>query len=150
MFKAQAQALLLAILLAMLPTLPTRAADVCFSPESQKFGAVINLTASGQVIAGAPGTRIYICSISLLGTTAGSAALVEGTGTTCATNTFGLAGGATAATGWPLPATGGIAYGNGAGTIINPSADPNSLGANVCLLLATTGQTSGHITYVRQ
>ena len=129
---------------------PALAADVCSSLETQKFGAVINITASGQVITGLSNTRIFICSIEFTVTTAGTAALVEGTGATCATNIFGLAGGTTAATGWVFPATGSFAYGSGNGTVINPSADPNSLGANVCLLVASTGQVSGHITYARQ
>ena len=70
------------------------------------------------------------------------------TGVTCATETFGLAGGNTAATSWPLAANGGLAPGNGGGTMISPSADANASGANICLLSSGTGQISGSISYV--
>lgn len=115
-----------------------------------KLGAVVNLTASGQVITGTASKKTYICSLDIVVTTAGSVALVEGTGTTCATNIFGLAGGTTAGTGWPLAANGGLTKGSGVGTVYSPSADTNATAANVCLLLSGTGQTSGHITYVQQ
>lgn len=118
--------------------------------QATKLGAPINLTASGQVITGTSAKKTYICAIDLMVTTAGSAALVEGTGTVCATNIFGLAGGTTAGTGWPIPATGGLTKGAGSGTVISPSADANGAAANVCLLLSGTGQTSGHISYVQQ
>lgn len=115
-----------------------------------KLGAPINLTASGQVITGAASKKTYICSIDIVSATAQNIALVEGTGSTCATNVFGLAGGATAATGWNLSANGGLTKGAGAGTVYSPSADTNATAANVCLLLSSTGQTSGQITYVQQ
>jgi hypothetical protein len=118
--------------------------------QATKLGASISLTASGQVIAGTSAKKTYICSYHLVSATAQNIALVEGTGTVCATNIFGLAGGTTAATGWNLAANGGIAEGSGAGTVVSPSADTNGTAANVCLLLSSTGQTSGHITYVQQ
>jgi len=121
--------------------------DPCFG--SVKSNAPISLTASGQVIAGTSGKKTYICAIHFSATTAGSAAIVEGTGTTCATNIYGLDGGTTAATGLPVGADGGYAFGSGAGTVLWGSADTNATAANVCLLLATTGQVSGAIEYVQ-
>lgn len=118
--------------------------------QATKLGAAINLTASGQVITGVASKKTYICGINLITATAQNIALVEGTGSTCATNTFGLAGGTTAATGWNFVAGGGLAPGDGNGTVISPSADSNATAANVCLLLSSTGQTSGSISYVQQ
>jgi hypothetical protein len=124
------------------------AADPCMF--QLKSFASINLTASGQVITGTASKKTYICSISLLSGTAQNVALVEGTGTTCATNIFGLAGGTTAATGWNLAANGGLTHGNGGGLIYYGSGDANATAANVCLLSSSTGQISGSIGYVQQ
>lgn len=115
-----------------------------------KLGASINLTASGQVITGTASVKTYVCSIDVTSATAQNIALVEGTGTVCATNIFGLAGGTTAATGWNLAANGGLTKGSGNGTVFSPSADANAAAANVCLLSSSTGQISGQITYVKQ
>ncbi|HXD86813.1 MAG TPA: hypothetical protein VN641_09975 [Urbifossiella sp.] len=122
--------------------------DPCFG--QQKSGAAISLTASGQIIAGTAGKKTYICSIDVVSATAQNVALVEGTGTTCATNLFGLAGGTTAATGWNFAANGGLVKGSGIGTVYSPSADTNAAAANVCLLSSSTGQISGQIEYVQQ
>jgi hypothetical protein len=118
--------------------------------QATKLGAAINLTASGQVITGTAAKKTYICSLDLVSATAQNIALVEGTGVVCATNIFGLAGGTTAATGWNLAANGGLTKGSGNGTVYSPSADTNATAANVCVLLSSTGQTSGQITYVQQ
>jgi hypothetical protein len=123
--------------------------DACNSAAA-KSGAPISLTASAQVITGTASKKTYICSIDLVSATAQNIALVEGTGTTCATNIFGLAGGTTAATGWNFAANGGLTKGSGNGTVYSPSADTNATAANVCLLLSSTGQTSGQITFVQQ
>lgn len=118
--------------------------------QATKLGAPFSLTGSGQVITGTSAKKTYICSIDLISATAQNIALVEGTGSVCATNIFGLAGGTTAATGWNLPANGGLTKGAGSGTVYSPSADANGTAANVCLLLSSSGQTSGQITYVQQ
>lgn len=115
-----------------------------------KLGAPINLTASGQVITGTASKKTYICSLDVVSATTQNIALVEGTGSVCATNIFGLAGSTTAATGWNLAANGGLTKGSGDGTVYSPSADTNASAANVCLLLSGTGQTSGQITYVQK
>jgi hypothetical protein len=118
--------------------------------QGTKLGAPFSLTASGQVITGTSAKKTYVCSIDLVSATAQNIALVEGTGTVCATNIFGLAGGTSAATGWNLAANGGLVKGSGTGTVYSPSADSNAAAANVCILLSSTGQTSGQITYVQQ
>jgi len=129
-------------------TQPVSGADPCFG--SLKSSAPINLAASGQIITGTASKKTYICALHLVSATAQNIALVEGTGTTCATNIFGLAGGTTAATGWNLAANGGLAEGSGNGTIIWGSGDANVTAANTCLLSSSTGQISGTAEYVQQ
>jgi hypothetical protein len=106
----------------------------------------ISLTAGGTLITGATGKLTYICSMNLITATAQNIALVEGTGTVCATNTLGMAGGTTAATGWNFAANGGFVNGGG-GFWVFKTATP---GDNVCLLLSSTGQTSGSYRQVQQ
>ena len=91
--------------------------------QQTKLGAVINTTGSLQIIAGTWAKKTYICAIDVVVSVAQNVALVEGTGTACATNIFGLAGGTTAATGWNFSANSGIARGAGNGTVYSPSAD---------------------------
>lgn len=131
-------------------TLPSNqsVADPCMF--QLKSSAPINLTASGQIITGTSAKKTYICALDIMTATAQNIALVEGTGTTCATNIFGLAGGTTAATGWNFSANGGLTKGNGSGQVYYGSGDANAAAANVCLLLSSTGQTSGSMQYVQQ
>lgn len=109
--------------------------------------AFINLAASGQPIAGTAGKQTYICAFQLVTATAQNIALVEGTGTTCGTNTVGMAGGNTAATGWNLGVNGQVLITGTPNAWILATA---TAGDNVCLLLSSTGQTSGFMQYVQQ
>jgi hypothetical protein len=108
--------------------------------------ATINLTASGQVITGTSSKQTYICGLDVVTATAQNIALVEGTGSTCGTSTAGMAGGATAATGWNFAANGGLVKGVGGNWVYKTATAAD----NVCLLLSGTGQTSGEIRYVQQ
>ena len=89
----------------------TMAVDPC--QAQTKSYASINQTANTQLVAGTASKKIYICSIHVVVAAATNVALVEGTGTVCATGTAGVSGfgGATAATGWNFVANGGIASG---------------------------------------
>jgi hypothetical protein len=108
----------------------------------------INQTANTQLASGTVSKKIYICSIHVVVAAATNVALVEGTGSVCATSTAGVSGfgGATAATGWNFTANGGIALGNG----------DSSLGAegtaadNLCVYNSGSGQVSGGVSYVVQ
>lgn len=120
-------------------------ADPC--QANAKSFAVINLTANTQIItAGGAGTRTYFCSLNLIASAATNVALVEGTGTTCATGITGMAGGSTAATGWNFAANGGIALGNGAASVMATAGTAK----NVCILVSAANQISGSIAYVQQ
>ena len=113
-----------------------------------KLYVSINQTANTQLTAGTSSKKIYICSIHVVVAAATSVALVEGTGSVCATGTAGVSGfgGATAATGWNFAANGGIVLGNGDVAV---GAEGTS-GDNLCLYNSGSGQVSGGLSYVVQ
>jgi hypothetical protein len=121
-------------------------ADPC--KGQAKLYVSINQTANTQLVAGTAAKKIYICSIHVVVAVATSVALVEGTGSVCATGTAGVSGfgGATAATGWNFAVNGGIVLGNGDAAVgaEGTSAD------NLCLFNSGSGQVSGGISYVVQ
>ncbi len=124
----------------------TMVVDPCKAQVKQY--ASINQTASTQLVAGTASKKIYICSIHVVVAAATNVALVEGTGTVCASGTAGVSGfgGATAATGWNFMANGGIALGNGDSSLGAESVSADDL----CLLSSGSGQVSGGISYVVQ
>ncbi len=113
-----------------------------------KLYVSINQTANTQLVAGTASKKIYICSIHVVVAVATNAALVEGTGSVCATGTAGVSGfgGATAATGWNFAANGGIALGNGDAAVGAEGTNAD----NLCLFNSGSGQVSGGISYVVQ
>ena len=113
-----------------------------------KLYASISQTANSQLVAGSASKKIYICSIHVVVAVATSVALVEGTGSVCATGTAGVSGfgGATAATGWNFAVNGGIVLGNGDAAV---GAEATSAD-NLCLFNSGSGQVSGGISYVVQ
>lgn len=104
----------------------------------------ISQTGGTQLITGTASERIYICSIQLVTATAQNIALVDGTGSVCATSPTGLLGGSTAATGWNFAANGGIVLPPSRDSWTKTSTDAD----NVCLLQSGAGQVSGSLTYV--
>jgi hypothetical protein len=113
-----------------------------------KLYVSINQTANAQLVAGTASKKIYICSIHVVVAVSTNAALVEGTGSVCATGTAGVGGfgGATAATGWNFAANGGIAFGNGDAAVGAEGTNAD----NLCLFNSGSGQVSGGISYVVQ
>jgi hypothetical protein len=106
----------------------------------------INQTAGTQLVTGEAAKRVYVCSIQLVTATAQNVALVNGTGTVCATGTAGVMGGPAAATGWNFAANGGLGHGMGGFAVARTTADA----ANLCLLQSGVGQVSGSLAYVVQ
>jgi hypothetical protein len=108
-------------------------------------GSASNLNIASKVSA----QNVYICAINLVANAAMGVALVEGTLTTnaCDTATAGMAGGTTAATGWPLQAGpgGGLTYGNGVGILFKTA----TVNHDVCLFFSTAAQVSGAITWAQ-
>jgi len=111
-----------------------------------KLYASISQTGNTQLVAGTASKKIYVCSIHVVAAAATNVAVVEGTGSVCATGTAGVSGfgGATAATGWNFAANGGIALGNGDSSL---GAEGTS-GDNLCIFNSGSGQVSGGISYV--
>jgi hypothetical protein len=108
----------------------------------------ISLTTNTQIITGTSAKQTYICAINLTAPNT-NVALVEGTGSVCATGIAGMAGGTTAATGWKFAdatAPGvGLSQGNGASAIMRTATAAD----NVCLLVSAANQVSGHIVWVQ-
>lgn len=106
-------------------------------------------TANTQLITGTSAKKIYFCSFTILVGAATNVAIVEGTGTVCATGIAkfpGLSGGTTAATGWNLSANGGLTYGNGGSSIAAETTNAD----NVCVLVSAANQTNISYSYVVQ
>lgn len=118
------------------------APDPCAS--GTKVFVTISQTASTQLFAGTASNRTHVCAFSIVTSTAQNVALVNGTGTVCATGIAGMMGGSTAATGWNFAANGGIVVGGAGSAVAKSTADA----ANVCLLQSGAGQVSGVIAYV--
>jgi hypothetical protein len=105
----------------------------------------ISQTTGTQIITGTSAKKTYICSINIVSATAQNIALVGGTGSVCATSTHAIAGGTTAATGWNFAANGGLTQGSGIGVIMQAGTAAD----NLCLLMSSTGQLSGTISWTQ-
>lgn len=105
----------------------------------------ISQTAGAQLITGAATKQTYVCNLFIYSATAQNVALVEGTGTVCATGIAGMMGGSTAATGQNLAANQGFVL--PASTV--PWAKTVTAADNVCLLQSGTGQISGVIVWTQ-
>lgn len=98
------------------------------------------LTAS---LAGAS-NHYYVCSINLVTAGANNVALVDDDSDGCGSITSGVGGGSTAAEGWNFAANGGLAMGDGTGTIFKT----NGTNRVLCLRTSAAVQLSGSITVV--
>jgi len=104
----------------------------------------VSAAADTQVItAGGSNNFVYICSYNLASGVADNWSIVEGTGSTCGTNTKALVGATTAAAGIQFTATtgGSVNYGGGTGAVTKTTVAGN----NVCILRSTAGPLSGVI-----
>jgi hypothetical protein len=120
----------------------TATIDPC--SQKAKLFIPISQTTGTQLFAGTASNRTYVCSVHVVSATAQNIALVSGTGTVCATSTGAMAGGTTAATGWNFAANGGLVLGNGSATVAKSDTDAD----NICILMSSTGQLSGTLSYV--
>ena len=101
----------------------------------------VRLTAAGtsQVIAGTAGKNTYICQANFPNTSV-DLALIEGTGTNCATIVRGMAGGTTAAAGWTL----GVEVGDGDAAVMATT----TAGDSVCVV--SSAAASGSLVTVQE
>jgi hypothetical protein len=118
------------------------------TPANTSFKPINSAGSSSNLllVSGVASEKVHICAINIGPAAAAvNVALVEGTTTTnpCDTSTAGMAGGATAATGWQFAANGGLTMGNGQGVV----AITATAADNVCLLFSAGVQVSGVITY---
>lgn len=112
-----------------------------------KTNVNITTSAAETSLVGISGTtKIYICSMAFISSTADSISFVEGTGTACATSATADFGSTTAANGAALPANGGMTLGSGTGTVMRTSVAGNAF----CLLQSGTTLIAGNLTYVQQ
>lgn len=120
------------------------ASDPC--SRGAKTYYVVNLAAAATVeIANAVASQFfYICSVNLVTAGAGAVLIAEDDTDGCGSLSAGLNGGTTAATGWTFAANGGIALGNGLGTVLKTTTANRYL----CIAPSGTGQLSGSISYV--
>ena len=126
---------------------PVTHAQQTFGPVQCNFSTAVSSASSVQVITANNATaRISICNLSLGSIGGSSFSIVEGTGSTCATNTVALAGGTTAATGYGIAANGSpVQFGGGIGPVIITKTP----GDNVCLIVAGTGPLAGTIAFTQ-
>jgi hypothetical protein len=122
---------------------PAKAAS-SFAVISCDQSTAVSSAASVQIItAGNANMFIYVCGYSF-GSIGGSTfSVVEGTGTTCATNIKAVAGGTTAAAGYGLTANGLINEGSGVGEVMKTAV----AGDNLCLITAGTGPLAGVVSW---
>ena len=102
----------------------------------------VRLTTAGtsQVIVGTASKNTYFCQVNFPNQPAAvSVALVEGTGTNCATISRALFGGTTAATGAAISASEGFEVGDGSAAVMATT----TAGDGACLV--TTGAVSGSL-----
>lgn len=142
---------LVAILTILLPSVlrehpPKVHAASTFGPISCDNWKSVSITSNTQIVTTGATQFIYLCSLSFGSIGGSSFSIVEGTGTTCATNTAAVAGGTTAATGYGLAANGNMNSGSGTGAIAKTAV----AGDNVCIYPTGTGPLAGVVGWTSQ
>lgn len=119
--------------------------DPCTGLAKTVVPFLISSGTTTQLAAASAPNKLYVCSINI-GPVSGAQniALIEDDTAACASPTAGLVGGVTAANGWNIAANGGIALGNGSGTVAVTAA----VNRYVCLISANSVTTPGVIAYV--
>ena len=122
--------------------------DPCQQNGAAKTSTPISINGinNTRIITAASAKYTYICSMVLFAAGTVNVGIVEGTGNQCATNTTGIIGNATAATGLQLIAQTGFTLGNGAAFV----AASSHTGYDFCLITSATQQLSGVITSVQR
>jgi hypothetical protein len=128
----------------MVPPRPAHAQSV-YAPFQCRNSVAVSSASSVQIVTASNSNMIiFVCSISLGSIGGSSFSMVEGTGSTCGTNTVAVAGGTTAAAGYGIAANGSpVAVGGG----IGPVAHTVTRGDNLCLIIAGTGPLAGVVSY---
>jgi hypothetical protein len=120
------------------------AVDPC-TYKAKTYYVVNMATATTNEIANAvTGEYWHICSVNLVAAGAQTVSIGEDDTDGCGSITAGIFGGATAATGWSFAANGGIALGDGLGTVGKSATAARYL----CIITGQAQQISGTISYV--
>jgi hypothetical protein len=122
-----------------------KVADPCMFQAKTKV-AFSTTSGSTQLVALSGSTKIYVCAVHFISTSADSISFTEGTGTACATGATAVSGSTTAASGMDFPANGGMTEGGGVGTVMNTSV----AGDELCLLQSGTTKIAGNLEVVQQ
>lgn len=135
---------------AAVPAGTNRIGYVSDDPCTQKVklnAAIATSSGNVQIVAPSGSTKVYICSLFVVGATAFVGNIIEGTGAACTTaNEAAVIGSTTAASGVSLGANAGWTLGNGGGTIGVTATAANG----ICLLQSGTAALAGNMTYVQQ
>jgi hypothetical protein len=116
--------------------------DPCM--DQTLLGSVaISQAANAQLLTVPAARRVFFCHFFVVGADAENISLVEGTGSTCATGTLAVIGGATAANGMNFAAGGGAVDGIGSSWIAKTAVPGN----NVCLFQSASGRVAGVLKY---
>jgi hypothetical protein len=118
--------------------------DPC-SVVNNKSNIAYSFTTGTQLLVGSVSgsNHVYMCSFSIMASTAGAFSVVEGGSTVC-TSPAAVIGGITGAAGLSLQANGGMTLGSGSGTV----AKTATLGNSLCILQTAGPQLAGNATYV--
>lgn len=103
-------------------------------------------TSSTRYVVGSNNKKTYVCQVFIFASAAESVSVVEGTGSTCGTNTKALYGNATVSNGLLFAASGGFSVGNGSATV---QSSP-STGTDICVLQAGSSRVSVSLVTVQQ
>lgn len=113
-------------------------------PVCDTFAAVnISTATTTLLVTGTSGRHVRVCSLNLVAGAAQNVTLISGTGSTCGTGTAAIIGSTTASSGWNFAANGGIALGNGIGTVLRTVAT----GDSICAVTSAAAQLSGSLAY---
>ena len=141
----------IAILKNLSASLTASAADPC-SSTVKSTADFESGSSGGSIITGNSSKQVYLCSISIVTSTAANVLIDEGTGSSvCTGGTPGpvfLAPDETAGHGAAFAANGGIQAGSGVGTVAQTATG----GDNVCVVFTTTNspQVNVHVSYVQK
>jgi hypothetical protein len=121
-----------------------RTPDPCSDEALKVYFPVDIVTATTTEIVNQSASNYFrLCSINLVSAGANNIVIVEDDTDTCASPTAGLNGGVTAGEGWNIGSNGGMAVGNGTGTVMRSSV----VNRYVCIITSAAVQVSGTVVY---
>ena len=124
----------------------TVVADPCQTNGRAYTPISISSAANTKIVTGTSAKKTYLCHLFLFAAAADNVAIVEGTGTNCATGTAGVIGGATTGTGINLVANQGWVAGAGGWAVAATATNADDL----CLITSAASQLSGVAVTVQQ